>query len=147
MRGLVLGAEAPGADRVYQLRVGDAEVAVTAASYDPVTEERARLRLGRASEAADDTGALLALLAPGAAEALARLDGEALAAAAPIWLAAMIGPQVVRSWSGVLSSDGQPLDWTVEHWQLACFTVPGFARAFLSAWLSPRTLEIQAGNA
>ncbi|MEC9434496.1 MAG: hypothetical protein VYD87_16450 [Pseudomonadota bacterium] len=144
-RGIVVAPPATG-PVTLRLPFGEVVVEIDAEPYDPVTDERERLAVSRAADAADEIGGLLTLLAPRVADAMARLDADTLEAGSVIWLVARLHG-VTRGWRGVLDSDGRPLPLTVESWQLACMTVPGFARLFLAAWMSPRITEIAAGNA
>lgn len=148
-RALLLEAPAGGGRpaQAHELALGDVVVTIRARAYDPVLDEGERVRVRQASLAAETAEDLLALLDPGTADRLRGMAGETLQAAGTVWLAALIGAEAVEAWEGVADGDGRPLEWTPERWQLACFTVPGFARAFLGAWLLPRTVEIAAGNA
>lgn len=137
----------PQASRVLRWTMGGESVSVTTSPYCPVTEERFRLRVSSAARQAEDASELLSLLSPAAAAAIASVEPEVMEAASVIWLAAMLGAEVATEWSGICGPDGAPLDLTPEHWQLACFTAPGFARGFWAAWLEPRMAEVAAGNA
>lgn len=143
---LVVGGPV-AAERVLTLRVGGESVTVTAAPYDPVTDERYRMKLRDAAHQAEQVSELLPLLSPGAAEAIARLEPEAIEAAGVFWLAATLGADLIRDWDGFVDPDGAPAPFSPDHWQLACRTVPGLARAFLAAWMEPAIAEAAAGNA
>lgn len=146
MRGILLAPPpGPGETVTLRLRLAAGEVVVVADPYDPVVEGAERIVVSRAADKAEDLGALLDLLSPGAAAALVRLDSAAMETAGSIWFAARM-IRVVKSWSGVYGPDGLPVPLTPDAWQLACFTVPGFAIAFVNSWLAPRTVEIAAGN-
>jgi hypothetical protein len=145
--GIVLGTPGERAERVLALQLGGAVVTVNAEAYDPLVEERSRIAVAQRSRAASTVADMLPLLSPGCANALAALDPETMQAAGTIWLAAIIGADAVTSWRGVLTPDGAPVPLTRDAWQLACFSVPGFARAFLFAWLEPRMIEAASGNA
>jgi hypothetical protein len=147
MLGVVLASPGEATARALTLILGAATVKVEAAAYSPVMEERARIDLQQRSRAAEAVSDLLPLLSPGAAAALARMEPSTLQAAGTVWLAACIGADGVTGWQGVLTPEGAPVPLTADAWQLACFTIPGFARAFLHAWLEPSMVEETAGNA
>lgn len=146
MRGVVLPTEAGGAERWLEITIGDAAVRLLAPPYDPIAEETERLRINKAQDAAEDYGALYELLSPGVAEGLATFDQMTIDASGPIWLAATLGTRVISDWEGALDGDGQPVPFSGQRWQLACFTVPLLARGFLREYFAPVTLEIAAGN-
>lgn len=145
--GVILGRPGVDAARVLSLRLGAATVTVDSTAYDPVLDERSRIDLAERSRAAHTVADLLPLLSPGAASALAALDGTAVQAVGTVWLAATIGRTSVTGWRGVLDESGAAVPFSADAWQLACFSVPGFARAFMHAWLEPRMIEAAAGNA
>ena len=145
-RGIVLPTE-DGAERWVDLQIGDGLLQLQVAAYDPVAEEAARMEVHKDSEAAEPYGDLLALLSPQVQEGLATLRPDLVHAAGAIWLAALLGKDVITDWRGALDGDGDAVEFSVDRWQLAVFTVPQLGALFLREYLRPRTMEIAAGNA
>ena len=145
-RGLVLGGPTKSA-QTLDYTVGGVDVTVTCMPYNPIAEEAARLKVSKAARGVEDGSELIELLAPEGAEAILAADPITMEATASVYLGVVLGTERVVAWSGMVDPEGNPVPFDAALWQLACFTVPRFAAAFLTAYLAPRTAEILAGNA
>lgn len=125
---------------------GGGRVVITARPWSAVTATAARLSIRRAVTAYDDASGLIDVLTPKARQAIDALDQDALLGATEVWFAARVGAEVVTDWSDVHDPDGKEVEYSPEHFQLACLTVPEFADRFLLAWQAPELSAAAAGN-